>query len=157
MKSISSKKTHKQLSKEEEERLTILSKSDSVEGLQLTLTEEGLKTEEELKRFALGIEDNPIKKHEIYYTGIEKLLKKYLPKGDNNKRVREIIREEKKTFLALGKRIKSNGKRGGDSRMGYMDDQQKVLDLIISWIISKGTPVELYLMFRELNESRGYI
>lgn len=76
-------------------------------GEQSVLDESGqLKSQNELKTFALGhIPDDPEQKHKVYYAGIEKLLKRVLPKGDRYKLVREYIREDKNIFLNRGKNL----------------------------------------------------
>lgn len=82
---------------EELERLEILSKSKKVKGEQLTLDEGGdIKSEKEIKDYALGTIDDPDKKHDIYYNGIQKLMIEHLPEGEQNKKARDIIYEEKK-------------------------------------------------------------
>jgi len=156
MKKVISNENVKKISQEEEEKLLILSKTDDVKGEQLVITENGIKTENELKHFALGAVDNPERKYELYYKGIMKLLRKFLPSGKFNRKARAFIYEEKNTFLTRGKRIGINGIRGGDSRMAYITDTEELLNVITAWIVSKGTMVELYNLIRELNISRGY-
>src|SRR5688500_11477294 len=93
-----------------------------------------LQTEDELKHFSLGsIPDDPEKKYDVYYKGIERLLKTFLPKGPKNKIVRKMIREEKKIFLTRGKKLDPKGIRHGDSRMGYINDMEMVMNLIVTW------------------------
>lgn len=156
MKKDTSIKKVKKLSKEEEERLLILSKADEVKGEQLVIMPDGLKTENELKKFALGAVDNPERKYELYYKGIMKLLRKFLPKGASNRKARAYIYEEKNTLLTRGKRINDQGIRGGDSRMAYITDIEELLNIITAWIVSKGTMVELFNTLRDLNISKGH-
>ncbi len=156
MKKVISDENVKKVRLEEEEKLLILAKADDVKGEQLVITATGIKTENELKQFALGAVDNPDRKFELYYKGIMKLLRKFLPTGKPNRKARAFIYEEKNTFLTRGKRIGVNGIRGGDSRMAYISDIQELLDVITEWIVSHGTMVELYNSIRELNVSKGY-
>src|SRR5690606_17013547 len=92
----------------------ILSDANSKTGEQLVLDELGsVKSQDELKEFALGhIPDDPEEKYNVYYKGIERLLKKFLPQGEKYKTAREIIREEKKIFLTRGKKLNKKGIRG---------------------------------------------
>lgn len=159
MKKNKSKKSKKALSVEEKielEKLAILTKTDETKGEQLVLTESGLETQNEIKKFALGNIDNPEQKYDIYYKGVMKLLRKYLPKGNENKKARKYIYEEKNTLLTRGKRINEKGIRGADSRMAYIADIEILLNIITKWIVSKGTMVELFNNLRDLNVSKGY-
>jgi hypothetical protein len=151
-----SNKNVKKVSQEEEEKLLIFSKADDIKGEQLIMTDNGIITENELKKFALGEVDNPERKYELYYKGIMKLLRKFLPSGPSNRKLRSYVYEEKNTFLTRGKRLSINGIRGGDSRMAYIKDTEELLNVITAWIVSSGTPVQLYNSIRELNISRGY-
>lgn len=151
------KKLDKKSEQEELERMMLISKADEVVGEQLTIDADGLlQTEDELKKFAIGDIDDPERKYEIYYQGISKLLLKHLPEGKEYKRARDYIYEEKNTYLTRGHRIDEKGIRGADSRMGYIDDAEKILEIITSWIIRKGTMVDLYTSLRDLNVKMGY-
>jgi hypothetical protein len=138
------------------ERQQILSKADEIKGEQLILLPDGVKTEKELKSFALGSIDNPDRKYELYYSGIMRLLRKNLPKGPSNRKAREFIYEEKNALLTRGKRKGKSGIRFGDSRMAYLSDVEELLDIIISWVVSNGTMVQLFNTLRDLNISKGY-
>jgi len=150
------KKTAKEQA-DEQEKLDILSRANQVKGEQLFVTAEGtVERENELRRFALGSIEDPEKKYDVYYKGIQKLLKSYLPKGKQNKPARDYIYEEKNTYLTRGKRINRAGIRGADGRMGYTVDAEEMLKIIMDWIMSNGTMVDLYNNLRELNVSKGY-
>ncbi|CAA0182836.1 hypothetical protein ACE1MK_02850 [Tenacibaculum maritimum] len=155
------KKQEKELEKlseqEEMERMMLISKADEVVGEQLSIDIDGsIQTEDELKKFALGDIDDPERKYDIYYKGIGKLLKKHLPEGKEYKNARDYIYEEKNTYLTRGHRINEKGIRGADSRMGYIEDAEKILELVTTWIINKGSMVDLYTTFRDLNIHMGY-
>lgn len=142
---------------EEIERMMLLSKADEVVGEQLAIDTNGqLQTEDELKKFALGEIDDPERKFDIYYNGISKLLLKHLPEGKGYKKARDYIYEEKNTYLTRGHRINEKGIRGADSRMGHIEDAEKILELITTWIIQKGSMVDLYTKIRDLNIKLGY-
>jgi hypothetical protein len=40
--------------------------------------------------------------------------------------------------------------------MGYKEDVEKMLEIIIDWILKKGDMYSLYSILRELNISKGY-
>jgi len=156
MKKLTIKK-HTKLTKEQEEKLQILAKSDEIKGKQLVITDEGIESEDELKSIALETSDNPKKKYDLHYNGISRLLTKHLPKGREHKKARDLIYEEKNTYLTRGNRKKKDGTRGADSRMGYINDHDEILNLIISWIRSNGSMVDLYNSLRDLNKTKGYV
>ena len=150
------KKTAKQLA-EEQEKMEILARAGKVKGEQLLVGATGeIERENELRQFALGTIEDPEKKFDVYYKGIGRLLLAHLPKGPQNKTAREFIYEEKNTYLTRGKRIKKDGTRGADGRMGYIADAEEMLKIIMDWIMSNGTMVDLYNKLRDLNVSKGY-
>lgn len=142
--------------REEKERNEILAKSSIQKGKQLELGTEGVKSVKEVKVFATSGNENPEKKYQMYYKGIQRLLKKHLPAGKENKKARGYIYEEKNTFLTRGKRKSKFGIRGADGRMGYISDAEEVLNLVAKWVVAKGTMMELFNSFREMNVNRGY-
>lgn len=145
-------KTAKDKDQSQEEIFDILSKADEKQTEMLFIDEEGmLQSEDEIKKLVLGDADDPDFKHEIYYSGIEKLLKRELPKGKQYEQVRKIVREEINTFLARGKR-KKNNYRGADPRMAYKGDMEIALDIIIAWKARRGTSTDLYNEFKALND-----
>jgi len=157
MKKEATKKQLKNTNKEEE-KLLILAKSDEIKTKQLVITDEGIESEDELKNLVLQEAfDNPTKKYDIHYNGISKLLMKHLPKGKNHEKARHFIYEEKNTYLTRGNRKKKDGTRGADSRMGYINDHQEILNLIVSWIRSNGTMADLYISLKDLNKTKGYL
>ena len=76
--------------------------------------------------------------------------------GDTYKELREIIHEEKKILITRGHKLDASGRRGADSRMGYIHDLDVVLDIIAEWIMNKGSYFDLYARLRKENEKRGY-
>ncbi len=149
-------KTEKELA-EEQEKLRILAQTDKVKGEQLTITPAGeIEKQNELRQFALGSIEDPERKFEVYYKGIQKLLIAHLPKGKQNKVARSYIYEEKNTYLTRGKRISKEGIRGGDGRMGYIADSEDLMKVVMDWIMVNGTMVDLFNTLRDLNKSKGY-
>ncbi len=143
--------------KNNEEKLRILAEADAVKGEQLSITETGdVKRENELRQFALGSVEDPERKYEVYYKGIQRLLMKHLPAGKQNKVARNYIYEEKNTYLSRGKRINKAGIRGADGRMGYLADADEIFKIVMDWIMANGSMIDLYNQLRELNVSKGY-
>lgn len=142
---------------QEEEKLLLIAEADSVKGEQLFIDLKGeIVTENELNKFAFGDTPDPELMYDVYYNGIQKLLIKHLPEGKAYKEARDYIFEEKNTFLTRGHRKQKDGKRGADSRMGYKEDAKQIMNIVIPWIIRKGTMVDLYTILRDLNISKGY-
>jgi hypothetical protein len=155
------KKSDKEIAREEAMRREIediLSESDSKTGQQILISGLGdIKSENELKEFALGsIPDDPEEKYNVYYNGVEKLLNKFLPKGEAFASARKIIREEKKIFLTRGKKLDNRGIRGADSRMAYIQDMEDLMNLLVKWAFENGNLFDLYNLIREKNVDLGY-
>ena len=149
-------KTAKELANEQE-KLDILARASNVKGQQLVVSPSGgVERENELRQFAFGNIEDPEKKFNVYYKGIQKLLLAHLPKGRQNKAARRFIYEEKNTYLTRGKRINRFGIRGADSRMGYIVDAEEMLGVIMVWIRQNGTMVDLFNNLRDLNIAKGY-
>jgi len=141
----------------EQEKLRILAEADATTGEQLLISPTGeLERKNELRQFALGSLEDPDRKYDVYYNGIQKLLLTYLPKGKKHKIARNYVYEEKNTYLTRGTRINRNGRRGADGRMGYVHDADDIMKIVMDWIIANGTMVELFNTLRELNISKGY-
>lgn len=146
-----------QISREEEERMQILFEADQVKGHQLSVDIEGnLDEVDELKAFKLPRIDDPEEKYKIYYHGINKLLRNYLPKGKSFQKARQVIYDEKNVLLTRGKRKNNNGFRGADSKMGFYNEMEIVFDIVFDWAKSKGTMIELYKALWNKNEELGF-
>ena len=142
---------------QEAEREAILMKADENKHETLELDFEGnIDFKNEVESMMLSPVDNPEEKHQLYYKVINKLLKKYLPKGEEFKQARDLIYEEKNTFLSRGHRIDERGIRGADGRMGYVDDMHTMVNIITTWITSNGGMYELYTKMRDFNIEKGY-
>jgi hypothetical protein len=141
----------------EQERLEILMRADSVKGQQLAVDNEGqLFTTDEIRNFVLENVHDPSKMFDVYYKGIDKLLRGYLPKGPDFQQSRDLIYEEKNCFLTRGHRKNGKGIRGADSRMGHIEDAEIVLNLVIDSVVNGRGVFEIYCAIRDLNVSRGY-
>ena len=115
-----------------------------------------LELKSELADMLLDAIDDPEEKYNVYYNVINRLLRKHLPKGEENKPARDLIYEEKNTFLTRGNRKDEKGIRGADGRMSYAVDMHEMVNIITEWITSRGTMYNLYIKLRDLNLSKGY-
>lgn len=148
--------TQKQL-KQEMERAAILMKADEIKEETLDFAVDGqIEFKNEIADLMLEQIDNPDEKYNLYYKVVNRLLRKHLPKGDAYKEARDLIYEEKNTFLTRGHRKDERGIRNADGRMGYIPDMAEFVNIVTEWITSRGTMFELYLKLRNLNESKGY-
>lgn len=145
--------------RKEDEIHFILEKTDENDAKEESLNfdeENKITVKNQVKEMAhQAIIDNPDKKYETYYGAIRKIFRKYLPKGDKCKKARHIIYEEANTFLAHHRKDK-NGIRHADSRMGYLEDMNELIDILIDWVFAKGSIFELYTKLKDKNDSKGY-
>ncbi len=158
MKNKEVKKDNTKISKEEIERREILNKADEIKGeqIKLDLFAGTVSLENEAKLLLGTAIDDPEKKHKLYYDGLEKILKKFLPKDKQGKEISRMIRDEKLVFLNRGAARGPDGLRGSDSRMAHIEDIETAIDLVGDWLSQKGTYTDLYMAFYNLNESLGY-
>lgn len=141
----------------EMERASILMKADEVKEELFDLNIDGqIELKNELADMILEQIDDPEAKYNLYYNVVNRLLRKHLPKGENYKPARDLIYEEKNTFLTRGHRKNDEGVRGADGRMAYVADINELINIITEWITIKGTMFDLYTKIRDLNKSKGY-
>lgn len=140
---------------QEMERATILMKADEIKEETFNFDMDGqIELKNEIDDMLLEEIDDPEAKYNLYYNVVNRLLLKHLPKGDENKAARDIIYEEKNTFLTRGHRKDEKGLRGADGRMAYIPDINELVNVITEWISCKGTMYELYIKIRDLNVSK---
>lgn len=93
---------------------------------------------------------DPDKSHKLYY-GIRRLLIDYLPKGNENKKLRAYVYYEKNLFLKRGLET------GADSRMTYIANYLEVaFKVVTNWVLHNSNPYDIYMEFYNLNEESGY-
>lgn len=142
---------------QEQERLSILVEADKIKEETFSFDLDGqIQLKNEIADLVLEEIDNPEAKYQLYYNVVNRLLKKYLPKGKENKKARDLIYEEKNTFLTNGHRKNEKGIRGADGRMGYASNMEELVNIITKWISNKHSIYQLYLNLRDLNVSKGY-
>jgi hypothetical protein len=149
--------TTRQLSQEDLERLDLLQKSENVKGEQLFLDlDEGVRIENEALSFMGKQIDDPVQKFQLYYNGLDKLLRDSLPKGKVNESIRRIIYDEKNILINRGAKKNNNGIRGSDGRMAYLEDLELALGIVVDWVGKKESYQTLFLAFWDKNEELGY-
>lgn len=156
---MQSKKSTKkaELSKEDLERLEILQNAEEVKGEQLIVNwDSDLVIENEAEKLIGQRIDNPVEKFQLYYKGLNKLLKDFLPKGKKNEEARRIIYDEKNILINRGAKKDDKGIRGSDGRMAYLEDLELAIQIVAVWITQKGSFYDLYRAFWDKNEELGY-
>lgn len=155
-------KTKEQLQKErlaeqqEMERQELLARADQVKRETFSFTDEGVEQNDEAAQLFIDIHaDDPKKKFDAYYKLTSFVLRMNLPKGSDNKRVRDVIYEEKNVFLT-GKRKRKDGTRGADGRMAQLPVMEELARIVADWANSGASPVEIYNTLRDENTKRGY-
>lgn len=99
---------------------------------------------------------DPDLSHRLFYT-IRALLIEHLPKGPENKKLRDFIYNEKNDFLNRGQLKDSSGIRGSDGRMTYTSSHLGIaLNTVIEWAKTGGNPWDIYEAFEKLNIEHGY-
>lgn len=145
------------VSKEELEILEILQKAEEVKGEQLTLNlESELVFENEAEKLISLPIDDPVEKFQLYYHGLHKMLKDFLPKGKNNEEARRLIYDEKNVLINRGAKKNEKGIRGSDGRMAHIEDLEMAIQIVAVWISNKGTYYDLYQAFWDKNEELKY-
>lgn len=150
-------KLRKKKEAQEAEKLAILSKADEIKEETFDFDVDGIiELKNEVSDMALDAIDDPEEKYQLYYNVLNKMLHQALPKGDANKKARDLIYEEKNTFLSGGHRKNKAGIRGGDGRMGYRTDMHEIINVVTEWIASRSGMFDLYVKLRALNIEKGY-
>lgn len=144
-------------SEEEREREEILMQADETKDMTFDFDMDGqMVLKSEIADMMLEEIEDPEAKHDLYYNGIQRLLRRHLPKGEQHKRARDLIYEEKNTYMTRGHRVDDKGIRGADSRMTYIEDMHEMVNIVAEWVVSRGTMYDLYIKLRDLNVSKGY-
>lgn len=145
------------LSQEELERFEILQNAEEVKGEQLAISwDSELVLENEAEKL-IGLKiDSPVEKFQLYYKGLNKLLRDFLPKGKENEEARRLIYDEKNVLINRGAKKDENGIRGSDGRMAYLEDLELAIQIVANWITQKGTYFDLYKSFWDKNEELEY-
>lgn len=156
-KKLEDEKKKKLQEQKDREKMEILSKADEIKNQTFVFDNTGeLSLKKEIEELPIEPIDNPEERYETYYKIVNRLLRKHLPKGKENKKARDLIYEEKNTFLTRGHRKDAKGYRGADGRMSYITDIRDLINIITEWATSQGTMFELYNKLRNVNIEKGY-
>lgn len=151
------KKKERKLSKEDIEKLELLQKSDEIKGEQLSIdVDSNIILENQAEKLIGQQIDDPVQKFQLYYKGLNKLLKDNLPKEKENEEVRRIIYDEKNILINRGAKKDDRGIRGSDGRMAYLEDLEIAIQIVADWTRKKGSSTDLYMAFWDKNEELGY-
>lgn len=151
------KKKERKLSKDDIERLELLQRSDEIKGEQLSIdVDSNIKLENQAEILIGQQIDDPVQKFQLYYKGLNKLLKDNLPKGKENEEVRRIIYDEKNILINRGAKKDEKGIRGSDGRMAYLEDLEIAIRIVADWTSKKGSSTDLYMDYWDKNEELGY-
>ncbi len=146
-----------ELSKEELERLEILQKAEAVKGEQLVLNwKSEIVVENEAEKLISKRIDDPVEKFQLYYKGLHKMLKDFLPKGKKHEEARRLIYDEKNVLINRGAKKDDKGIRGSDGRMAYIEDLELAIIIVANWITNRGSYYDLYRAFWDKNEELKY-
>lgn len=144
-------KTDKRL----EEIKKIAEKADKTKGYKLDFKDQDV-SEDDFPMEYLNYTHDPDKSHKLYYT-MRAILVENLPKGPENKKLREFIYEEKNIFLNRGKKLDENGIRGSDGRMAHAPSHINIaFNAVVEWVAEGSGSWEIYLKFNDLNEKYGH-
>lgn len=151
-------KTKENKTREEifEEIKKLSEKASQVGGLQIPLLPDLPK--EDLSEFDLSILNDtadPEKSHRLYY-GMRRLMMDNLPRGKENKELRQFIYDEKNLFLNRGNELNDDGVRGSDGRMTFTTFLEIAFQISAEWIKQGANPIGLWQLFYDENEKFGF-
>jgi len=99
---------------------------------------------------------DPDKSHRLYFT-MRRILMDNLPSGKENKKIRQLIYDEKNLFLNRGKAVDDKGVRGSSGQMTYISSfMEPAFNVVTEWVKTGGGPMDILVAFQELNESHGF-
>ena len=128
------------------------------EGEQLGLgvpDEEDIEMEDALSEAVLEETQNPDEAHELYY-GMQQLLQRSLPQGQQYDDLRDAVYEEKNIYLTAGEKKDEQGIRGADGRQGYLHHLRVMLKIVKEWSRRGASPFDLWSVLRKINEELDY-
>lgn len=157
-------KKHNTIPQSEEKRIEeiklLSERAKEVSGNQQSLFEGVYLGDEDIDTFfnkeSLNDTADPEKSHRLYYTMMG-AMRRNLPEGKDNIKLRRYIYDEKSLFLNRGKDKNEKGIRGSDERQTYIGNFLHVaFDIVNNWIINGANPFDLYKSFYDLNKEHGF-
>jgi hypothetical protein len=99
---------------------------------------------------------DPDKSHRLYFT-MQRILIDNLPKGKENKALRQQIYDQKNLFLNRGKNVDKNGIRHSSGQMTYISTfLEPAFNATTDWVKSGGGPLDIFMAFYDLNKVNGF-
>ena len=99
---------------------------------------------------------DPDASHRLYF-GMRNMMVRNLPKGPENKPLRQHIYDEVNLYLNRGKQKDARGIRGSSGQMTYIPTfLEPAFDLVLRWVGAGANPFELYSAFEAKNTEMGY-
>ena len=103
-----------------------------------------------------GDTQNPKESHELFYA-IQRLLRKGLPTGDENRFLRNTVHREKKLYLRAGVDEPADGSPiGADSRQAYLQHLRAAYMKTQVWAARAGSAYDAFQLYYDLNKEAGY-
>lgn len=98
---------------------------------------------------------NPPEAYNLFYA-IRREMMNNLPRGEDSKKLREFIYEEKNLYLRQGKPHIPGKPIGADSRQAYLTHLRNALGAVRRWAAADGSPADIFQAFLDLNLAAGY-
>lgn len=103
-----------------------------------------------------GDTQNPKESHELFYA-IQRLLRKGLPTGDENRFLRNTVHREKKLYLRAGIDEPADGSPiGADSRQAFLQHLRAAYTSTQVWADRAGSAYDAFQTYYDLNKEAGY-
>lgn len=99
---------------------------------------------------------DPDASHRLYF-GMRNMMVRNLPKGPENKPLRQHIYDEVNLYLNRGKQKDARGIRGSSGQMAFIPTfLEPAFDIVLRWVGAGANPFELYSAFEAKNTEMGY-
>ncbi|MCE7063165.1 hypothetical protein [Dyadobacter sp. CY343] len=99
---------------------------------------------------------DPDKSHRLFFT-MRRMLIDNLPRGKENKALRQQIYDQKNLFLNRGKALDKNGIRHSSGQMTYISTfLEPAFNVTADWVKSGGGPMDIFMAFYDLNKANGF-
>ena len=112
--------------------------------------------EDELGGYSLRNIADRDESHRLYF-GLYGVMKRNLPQGKANEKLRRYVYDEVLLYLNQGKRKDARGVRGSSGQMAYIPTiLEPAFAIVMNWVKTGANPFDLYSAFEAQNISLGY-
>lgn len=112
--------------------------------------------DEPFKPELAGDLQNPKESYDLYYA-VRRLLMQGLPTGENNKKLRQFIYDEKNFYLRHGIHRPDDGSTiGADSRQSRLQFLREAYAATNAWAARRGSPYDIFLDYYDLNKKMRF-